>query len=658
MYLQRIATLSLLILLNACLLTKPVKTSEVYLAEKQYSIAGPMLRNEAEAESDPNLKAKKTFLAAECYRMMSNTLQAEALYKKAIELDYDPIAYYYYALMLKANGNYKDAVKQLEIYQKRNPFDENSERELKACKLAMDWISKPLSYKVDNLMELNSNSFDYAPFLMNNADLMFTSDRNQKDMNDYGWTGKKFSSIYTAARNTDGLYVNPTPIPAPVNDAYNNGAACMNKSGNELYFTRCGSEGLENDYCKIYVSFKDVSGIWSEPLLLNFFDDTVNVQHPFLSPDGRELYMSSDSRDGNGGKDLYVSTRTTDGWSTPINLGATVNTIGDEVFPTLSEDGLLYFSSNGHLSIGGLDIFYTKKSGNKWSTPQNMKYPVNSSADDFGLILEKLNDGEKDSIRSKGYLTSSRAGGSGADDIYRFMLPRLNICVMQLFVIEKVLEKPNDPNSKVIGTKPLALADVSIQVVDEIDNKVLKDFPKMKSDSNGVIKLVVQCNSTLRINVSKQDYFSKTEKAGIIRPLGFDADTSTTQLKITLDKIYRNVQITLSNIYYDVAKWNIRPDAALVLDTLATLMRENPDLRIELGSHTDSRADDKYNLTLSQKRAQSAVDYLVSKGIDKSRLVAKGYGETMLVNGCSNGVLCSDDEHQKNRRTTFKVLEE
>jgi outer membrane protein OmpA-like peptidoglycan-associated protein len=228
---------------------------------------------------------------------------------------------------------------------------------------------------------------------------------------------------------------------------------------------------------------------------------------------------------------------------------------------------------------------------------------------------------------------------------------------MQLLVSEKILEKPNDPNSKVTGTKPLALADVNIQLIDEGGNNIIQDFPKMKSDSNGLIKLIVPCNAHLRINAGKQDYFSKTEKAIITRPSGYDADTSTTQVKLTLDKIYRNVQITLSNIYYDLAKWNIRPDAALVLDTLATLMKENPELRIELGSHTDSRADDKYNLTLSQKRAQSAVDYLVSKGIDKSRLIAKGYGETMLVNGCSNGVPCTDEEHQQNRRTTFKVLE-
>lgn len=650
MSLCRFAFIVFLFFSSSCFLSKPVKTGETYYAEKQYAVAGPMLRSEADAEKDLAAKAKKIILAAECYRLSGNTQQAEALYKQAIDADYDPIAFYYYALMLKANGKYKDAIKQFEIYQKRNPFDENTERELMACQQALDWMAKPLNYRVNNLMELNSPAFDYAPFLTQDGRLLFTSDRPVKDMNEYGWTGKKFCSIYSATRDANGTFINISPLTAPVNDAYNNGTACMNKAGNELYFTRCGSEGKENDYCKIYVSFKDVNGNWSEPQLLNFFEDTVNVQQPFISPDGRELFMSADSRDGYGGKDLYVSTRTADGWSTPVNLGAIINTSGDEVFPTLNEEGILYFSSNGHAGMGGLDIFYSKKNGSKWSAPQNLKYPLNSSSDDFALIFEKLNDGEKDTIRSKGYLTSSRPGGAGADDIWRFIQPRLNICVLQILVSEKVLEKPNDPNSKVIGTKPLATVDLNVQTTNET--------LKLKSDSNGVMKLIVPCNSSIKINASKNEYFAKTENTQVTRPAGFEADTSITQVKITLDKIYRNVQITLSNIYYDLAKWNIRPDAALVLDTLATLMKENPDLRIELGSHTDSRADDKYNLTLSQKRAQSAVDYLVSKGIDKSRLIAKGYGETMLVNHCSNGVPCTDEEHQQNRRTTFKVLEE
>jgi outer membrane protein OmpA-like peptidoglycan-associated protein len=308
--------------------------------------------------------------------------------------------------------------------------------------------------------------------------------------------------------------------------------------------------------------------------------------------------------------------------------------------------------------MGGLDIFQTRKNGNRWSNPVNLKYPINSSGDDFGLIYENINDTEKDSIRSKGYLTSSRPGGLGSDDIYRFIQPRLQICILSLTIQEKVLERENDPNSKVIGTRPLASADISMQSTEATGNQITYTYPKMKSDSNGLIKLIVPCNTTLRINASKQDYFSKTDLITIKRPEGFEADTSFSSTKITLDKIYRNVQITLSNIYYDLNKWNIRPDAAKVLDTLVILMKENPDLRIELGSHTDSRSDDKYNLTLSQKRAQSAVDYIASKGIDKNRLLPKGYGETMLVNHCSNGISCTEEQHQQNRRTTFKVLDE
>ena len=319
-------------------------------------------------------------------------------------------------------------------------------------------------------------------------------------------------------------------------------------------------------------------------------------------------------------------------------------------------DGKFYFSSNGQAGMGGLDIFSATKVGKQWMNPVNLRAPINSPADDFGLIFLPVPDEKKKDIRQCGLFTSSRPGGKGNDDIYSFELPRIKLYQLEVLVKEKTFATPNDPNSAVTGTKSLPIAGVSVFDVTTFGKT--DSLNKYIADAKGKIIFTIEPEKLLKLTASKNDYFSRSENFSSVGFSTSENDTVKETVTIVLDKIYKDVQITLSNIYYDYNKWNIRPDAALVLDTLVTLLKENPTVNVELGSHTDSRGNDKFNLTLSQKRAQSCVDYLATHGIDKARLTAKGYGETMLVNNCGNGVNCTEAEHQKNRRTTFKVTGE
>lgn len=650
--------LLMLLALNGCVIFKPVKTGEVYFQEKQYRVAAEMLQQEMAGAREDTTRARKAFLIGESYRLSNAPQQAESFYKQAVDLEYGRQAILQYGRTLKANGKYKEAIDQLTTYQKNYPNEEEVRPDIYGAQLAMEWMNNPKNIRVTNL-DINSTAFDYAPVIFENGSLLFTSDRSDAQGSEtYGWTGEKYSDFFVAPRADNG-FGSVSAFTNTVNTQYNEGAGSFNKQFTEFYFTRCGSESKFTDYCRVYVSYRDGSGTWSDAQLLPFFtDDSVNVQQPFLSPNGKELYFASDSRDGYGEKDIWVSTRTADGWSNPVNLGATVNTPGSEGFPVIGDDGLLYFSSNGHPSMGRFDIFSAKRSGNKWTNVTNLQYPINSSADDFGIVFEPVAENERDSIRAKGYFTSSRLGGKGEDDIYRFVQLKVRACVIDVLVQEKMLQDTTNPNSTVLGMGPLANAELRIVQVDSSGKALSSVWVIYKTDAKGHFRFNAECDKRYRITASKENYFSKSDIGSTIGISTPDKDTAVANVRINLDRIYREVQVNLSNIYYDLAKWNIRPDAAKVLDTLVELLEENPSLKVELGSHTDSRADDKYNLNLSQKRAQSAVDYLVSKGIDRKRLTAKGYGETQLVNNCTNGATCTEEEHQRNRRTTFKVLGE
>ncbi|MCY7410348.1 MAG: OmpA family protein, partial [Chitinophagales bacterium] len=471
----------------------------------------------------------------------------------------------------------------------------------------------------------------------------------------YGWTGEKFSDLYYSNRDTKGNFGVPQPLSDKINSDFNEGTITFNKDFTECFFTRCGSSLTVNDYCHIYSSIRD-NDEWGDPQLIPIFNDSCNVVQPFLSADGKELYVASDVDGGYGGKDLYVVTKNAEGeFTNAQNLGPAINTTGDEVFPYLTADGKLYFASNGQSGMGGLDLFVSTRVSKQWGNVQNLRSPINSGADDFGILPEKVNTADQYKIKSQGYFVSNRPGGKGKDDIYHFVEAKTKVFLLKGDVVEKKFEKENDPNSNVIAFLPMPSLEIVLNAVDQNGNAIANTLQKTKADKDGKFKFTVETDKSYKVTASKVDYFSKSEITNTTGFIKVDKDTITATVRIVLDKIYKNVQVNLSNIYYDYNKANIRTDAAIVLDTLVTLLKENPGVKVELGSHTDSRGQDAYNMRLSQSRAQSVVDYLVANGIDGTRLTAKGYGETQPVNKCTNGIKCSEEEFQRNRRTTFKV---
>jgi peptidoglycan-associated lipoprotein len=652
-------------MLAGCVASKVTKSGDALFKEKSYALAAQQYQQEFSSAKDNMEKARKAFLAGESYENMDNTISAEQWYKTASELKFGQDADLKYAQMLKENEKYADAVKAFQKYLTDDPGNQDAQSELQACQDAQDWKKNPEPYKITNMSSLNSPAYDYAPVLYQNGDIVFTSDRDQSNGNNtYGWTGKKFSDIYISKNLGKGNYGVPTSFSDSVNSPFNEGAACFNKDFTTCYFTRCGSNSLKNDYCHIYFSQKQDDGSWGHPVRIKFFSDTTNEQQPCLSPDGKQLYFSSDAEGGYGGKDLYVASQDGDGnWIDPTNLGASINTQGDEVFPYVNPDGdKLYFASNGLEGMGGLDIFVCSKTANgKWSSPENLKSPINSGADDFGLTQMPVPADQASAVKEMGIFTSSRAGGRGQDDIYMYQLAppmkRIRVFVLNGTVSEKLFTDAKNPNSKVTGMQAVPDAQLDMVEVDASGNAVNSPQP-VTLNAKGKYKVVVDSNEVYKLTVSKAGYFTRTATASTAQLAVTKKDTVFLTNNFTLDKIYKEVQINIPNIYYDFDKFNIRPDAAIILDTIVTVLKDNPTIKIEMGSHTDSRGSDDYNMALSQKRAQSAVDYLVSKGIDKTRLTAKGYGETMPVNGCVNGVPCTDAQYQENRRTTFKVTSE
>ncbi len=639
---------------SSCFLIQNIKSGETLFQEKKFTVAADKLKSEFDVEPAQDVKARKAFLIGECYRFSNQTLEAERWYKTAQSLNYDAIATYDYALMLKANGKYDDAIEQFKEYIQQVPFNDDASKQLKSTQQALDWQKNPSAYVVKNVEALNSPAFDYAPVLYKDGAIIFTSDRGDAaGTQTYGWTGEKFSDLFYSLPDGNGSYKSSLPLSAVINSKYNEGAVCFNKDFSELFFTRCGTDNITNDYCKIFETTMNATGEWNTPQSLPLFEDSTNVSQPFLTADGKELYFSSDSREGYGGKDLFITRRQADGtWSEPENLGPNINTTGDEAFPYIA-NGKLYFASNGQPGMGGMDIFSATKTGKQWMNPVNLRAPINSAADDFGLILIPVPNERKKEVKETGLFTSTRPGGKGNDDIYSFELPRIKLYQLEVQVKEKVFANPSDPNSPVTGT--VALQNAMVSLFDATQAGRLDSLNRYATDATGKFTLTISPEKIYKLTASKPNYFSKSENFSSLGFSSRDNDTIKESVTIVLDKIYKNVQITLSNIYYDYNKWNIRPDAALVLDTLVTLLNENPTVSVQLGSHTDSRGNDNFNMNLSQKRAQSCVDYLVAHGIAKERLTAKGYGETQLVNGCGNGVPCTEEEHQKNRRTTFQV---
>ncbi len=390
-----------------------------------------------------------------------------------------------------------------------------------------------------------------------------------------------------------------------------------------------------------YIQARKLDGKWSEPTELSFNNISYSVGHPTLSEDGKTLYFSSNMPGGYGGSDIYKSSYDGTNWGEPINLGKTINTPGNEVFPYISNKGKLYFSSQGHQTLGGLDVFMSDNNGGVWSAPVNLAYPMNSSQDDFAIAI---NDND-----TTGYISSNR---SGVDQIYEY------IQVPTTFVVEGIA-------SLKAGLEPME--GVNITLINKTDG----DTARVTTGKDGKFKFNLLPAKSYVLQGTKDGYFNVSESF----ETGKKAEQKTINLKFEIDEIVESESGTgsgnpadgsetasktydVGNVFYDYDKAEIRPDARPTLDKLVKLLNDNPKINIEIQSYSDSRGSASYNQALSNRRAAAVVNYLAGKGIAQKRLQSKGFGESQPVNKCVDGVECTEAEHQKNRRTEFIVLKE
>ena len=585
-------------------------------------------------------------LLADCYLKLKNYELAENWYSKVVNQSKSKTENLIkYGEALKANMKYGKAKEIFQQYIKISGDQSRVANEIAGCDSSQIWIKNATTHLLNNETLINTNRSEFSVFPYQN-NVFFTAEPDTTFFKSiYGRTGNPYLRLHTANRSKDGLNLSTIDLSSFNTGKYHIGPISTNNDGSVLYITRTTSgkilELTEVDRIKyqtnnleLYI-FKKNKDKWDE---LSFAYNNVqkySVGHASLSSDNKLLYFVSNMPGGFGGTDIWYCELQADGnWGKPQNAGAQVNTAKDEMFPYAGSQGSLYFSSNGWPGMGGLDIFLAKGSKQIWSKAENMKYPINSSADDFGFILFPTTE---DTLN--GYLSSNRKAGKGGDDIYSFTFKKPNTKII-LAIKGKVTDGKTG--------KPILGATVALYA-----NSNQPPITNYNTKGDGVFFFELAKESEYSLTAKKEKFDTDTK---MISTKGITkSDTLVVDLKLStlfeVGKIF-----TLKNINYDFNKDNIRLDAAKILDGLVDIMRNNPSLEIELGSHTDSRGADKYNLALSQRRAQSVVNYLVSRGISRNRMVAKGYGETQLLNNCEDGVSCSDEQHQENRRTVFKIL--
>lgn len=645
---------------NGCTYTLKVKDSKTAFDLKQYANATTFGQKEFAKAKSKVEKGKIAFLIADSYRELHNDMKAQTWYKTAYDNGSNLDALREYTYCLKRSENYKEAADAFKTLGLEIGAPYEYRREITACNVAQGWIDdqKYSGFTVEPA-PFNTPAADYAPSVLNDGQVVFTSDRTTATGDAlYAWTGNKFSDLFMVENN------NAKSFDKQLNTKDNEATATFTPNGKEMYFTKSGNDTTVY-YSKIFYS-KKISGTWTTPEVLPFCKEKIRYSTPSVSADGKTLIFASNDPEGWGGFDLYECRLTSEGFVEPKLMPRTLNSQGNEAYPFIDGD-TLYFASDFHTGMGGYDVFksYKLKDGS-WSSPWNMKPPINSGSDDFGFVIDNQSV-KKDEVFQQGYFSSNRIGGKGNDDIYRFERrtppPRPVVVVpekpkeativykntLDIIVLEKVFQANDNPNSKVLGRKPLADSKVNITI-----NGKKRE---MTVNTEGVASLDLEDNSDYAFIASHEGYLNNSEKFSS-KGLGKDPANPIQkfEVEIVLDKIYKNKEITLDNIYYNYDKWDIRTDAEPTLIKLAQTLSENPTIKIQLSSHTDCRGKDDYNATLSQKRAESAVNFLISKGIASERLVAKGYGESQpaVVCDCTK---CTEEQHQANRRTTFKVLE-
>ena len=599
-----------------------------------------------------DLRGYIAYRMAECNRLINNTPRATSAYMNALRYDYpDSIVSLRLGQMYQKSGKYMDAIRHYNDFLLINPESQLALNGIKGSELAPQWKQNPNRYIVKRMEKFNSRRGEFCPMLYGEKydQLYFTSSRTPKGANKdkdetiSAITGQRNNDFFLVKQDEQGNWLAPVELEDEVNTEFDEGTPSFSKDGNTMYYTYCAQDPEGPRTSEIYVSTRS-SAKWGKGTRASIVKDSVTaLGHPAVSPDGKYLYYVSDAVGGFGGKDIFRSRLVGNDFGPMENLGPDINTPGDEMFPYVRDSVTLYFASNGHPGMGGLDLFKaTQDSTGKWHV-ENLKAPINSMGDDFGITFE----GDKE----KGFFSSNRNDARGYDHLYSFELPVITIFIEG--IVSDVDENPiEDATVRIVGK-------------DGLNEKVLaKKDGTYRVELERDIRYVMMASARGYLN---QNFELKT---------GPEEKNETYIVDFYLSPISKPVVI--ENIFYDFDKATLRPESQKALDEMIKMLNDNPNVTIELGAHTDRKGSDQYNERLAQRRAQSVVDYLIAGGIEKERLEAKGYGESVpkVINKkmaknydflnegdvlTEEFILTLTPEQQEiadqiNRRTEFKVL--
>lgn len=592
-----ISGLFVLLMLTSCGGAKLSVANEQYERGEYYDAANTYRKvyNKLTKPQERELRGQVAFQMGQCYRRLNMGPRASAAYQNAIRYNYpDSMVHYYLGRELQTEGKYAPAINSFRKFLEFDPDNRLAKNGIRGCELAMKWKKDPTRYVVKNAKIFNSRRADFSPmFLDSSCDVLYFTSSTEKAMGDKKSeiTGTKKSDIFFSKKNEKGEWQRPEPVEGELNTELDEGVISFSPDGSTMYLTKARREPNASTSVEIYTSQRS-DARWSAPVKYEITADTLSAYgHPAVSHDGKYLYFSSDMPGGYGGKDLWrVSLVERSG--TLENLGDQINTPGDEVFPYCRFDNVIYFSSDGHAGVGGLDIFKaTQQPSGMWNI-ENMGIPMNSAADDFGITFGK---GES------GFFSSNRNDARGYDHIYSFELPDIKVWISG-YVLDKDEEPVPNAIIRIVGN------DGSNQ------KEVARNDGSFKFKLDRGIRYVMLAGAKGYLN-GKQEFVS---------------DIAEEDAEYTVDFILTSISKpqVIENIFYDFDKATLRPESKTALDEMAQVLRDNPNVAIEMASHTDRVGTEEYNFDLSKRRAKSVVDYLISVGIKADRLQPQGYGKS------------------------------
>ena len=545
-----------------------------------------------------DLRGYIAYRMAECNRLINNTGKATSAYMNAIRYDYpDSTVYLRMGQMLQKTGRYPEAIKNYDIYMENDPSNLLAINGIQGCELAPGWKKNPTRYEVRRMDKFNSRRGEFSPMLAGDKydQLYFASSRSKdKDAKVSAITGQNNNNLFLVKQDEKGAWLAPVELEDEVNTEYDEGTPSFSPDGNTMYYTYCAQDPEGPRTAEIYISTRS-SAKWGKGTRATIVKDSVTaLGHPSISPDGKYLYFVSDAVGGFGGKDIFRARVAGNDFGPMENLGEEINTPGDEMFPYVRDSVTLYFASNGHPGMGGLDLFKaTQDSTGKWKV-ENLGAPINSMADDFGITFAGKEE--------RGFFCSNRNDARGYDHIYSFERPTITIFIEG--IVNDVDEYPiEDATVRIVGKDGL---NVKVPVKKDGTYRV-----ELERD----IRYVMMASARGYLNQNYELHTGPEEK------------NETYIVDFFLSPISKPVVI--DNIFYDFDKATLRPESKKALDEMIKMLNDNPNVTIELGAHTDRKGTDQYNERLAQRRAQSVVDYLIAGGIEAARLEAKGYGESV-----------------------------